>query len=217
MQFAGILRLGEGGVGLSFLKGGMASQYRTRGYRPGELVHVTCRGFRRKSIFLDEYDHEEFQQTFRALNERLPPDERLTEHAEARMLNHNHRYLRNGDSPGAITKVMHSTKIRYAQHFNWRYRKRGPVFEKPFRGKVTRTAEHIVNTFAYIHLNPDNTLRMENSSHPVLLGDVDDPYIDPSLAWKAFGDRDGYIDYFNDTERVRNARAAARRRLGDWP
>lgn len=180
---------------------------------PGDLVHLTVRGYMKRPIFHDEYDHEEFENTFRMLNQRLPRDERLVEHAGAQMDHHNHRFVRNGKSQIAITKVMHSLQIRYAQHFNLRYGRHGKVFEKPFRGKVIRGADHIMNTFAYIHLNPDASLRMDNSSHGVYSGMREDPSIDTSLAWSVFGNREGYLSFFNDTARVRAARAQARARL----
>jgi REP element-mobilizing transposase RayT len=193
----------------------MASQYRTRNYRPGELVHLTCRGFKRQRIFLDEYDHKEFIDTFRMLNQRLPRDEQLIERADAQLANHQHRLVTNGNSPTAITQVMHSLQIRYAQHFNWRYRRHGKVFEKPFRGKLVRGVEHTMSAFVYIHLNPDDTLRLTNSSHGVYAGLRDDPHIDTSLAIRVFGGQEGYIEFFNDSARLRSARRAARRRF-EW-
>lgn len=193
----------------------MASQFRTRGYSPGDLLHITVRGYRKKPIFLDEYDHQEFIDTFRLVNSRLPRAERLIEHADAQMANHQHRLVTNGESPVAVTKVMHSLQIRYAKYFNWRYKQSGKVFEKPFRARVIRGVEHTMNTFAYIHLNPDASLRTANSSHGVYAGLREDPEIDMSLALNLFGGRDGYLDYFVDNARVRAARASARRRL-EW-
>jgi hypothetical protein len=92
----------------------------------------------------------------------------------------------------------------------------GQVVEHSFRGKVTHTPEHIVNAFTYIHLNPDHSLRMTNSSHAFYAGLKDDPDIDPSLAWQIFGSRQGYLDFFNDTARIRAARKAAKRRYEDY-
>lgn len=191
----------------------MGSQFRTRGYKPGELIHVTVRGFKRAARFHDEGDHNAFFEGFHELNDSLPERDRLGFLAHARMPNHAHLFLRNGESDWAITKVMHSLKTSYATDYNWHHRRKGQVFDRPFRGKVIRGGAHIANTFAYIHLNPDASLRMENSSHGFYAGLKDDPHIDPSIAWKAFGGRDGYLEFFSDTARLRQARAAAKYRF----
>jgi REP element-mobilizing transposase RayT len=191
----------------------MGSQYRTRGYGPGELVHITVRGHRKRAIFREDGDHDEFMRGFHKFNEALPPNHRLTLHAVGHMSNHQHLLTRNGDSPWAITQVMHRLCTNYAREFNWRNGTAGPVFQRPFRGKVITTGEHIANTFVYIHLNPDGSLRIKDSSHGVFMGLRDDPRIDISLAWKIFGGRAGYTDYFNDTARLRAARAEAANRF----
>jgi hypothetical protein len=107
---------------------------------------------------------------------------------------------------------MQSTSRSYAESYNWRHNKTGPVFQKPFRGKRVITPEHIVNAFTYIHLNPDHSLRTTNSSHAFYAGLADDPHIDPSLAWQVFGNRQGYLNFFSDAVRLREARRTARRR-----
>lgn len=191
----------------------MTSQFRTRNYQLGDLVHITVRGFRRRRIFLSGADHEEFLEGFHELNEALPAEDRLALMCNAQMPNHQHLFARNGRSPIAISRVMQQLCATYAVDFNWRQRTSGQVFERPFRGRLVRGVEHIMNTFAYIHLNPDDSLRIENSSHGVYLGIRQDPRIDTSLAWRVFGGRDGYTAFFDDTARVRTARADARRRL----
>ena len=83
-----------------------------------------------------------------------------------------------------------------ASSYNDRHGTRGPVFQRPFRGKLIRDGDHIANTFAYIHLNPDASLRTDKQFARVLRRRLDDdPHIDPSLAWKAFGGRAGYIEF----------------------
>lgn len=192
----------------------MTSQYRTRGYRPGEIVHLTVRGHMRRTVFPEPADNREFIDGFHRANELLPPSERLKLHATADMRNHEHLLVTNGDSEWAISRVMHRACTAYAREHNWRNGTKGKVFQKPFRGKVVKTGEQLANTFAYIHLNPDGSLRMIDSTHGVYLGLREDPRIDTSLAAKAFGDRAGYIEFFNDTERLRAARREASRRLG---
>lgn len=130
------------------------------------------------------------------------------------MANHQHVLAQNAAAGDAITPLMHRVKTRYAQYFNDKYNRSGPVFETPFRGRVVRGGDDIVNVVTYIHLNPDNSLREANSTHPVYTGERQDPFIRQDIVLRAFGGRDGYIDFFNDAARIRAARTAARRRLG---
>lgn len=191
----------------------MGSQYRIRNYKPGDLIHFTCRGFNKRRIFHDRRDHDEFLQTFRNLLDEYPAPVGPTLHAYGQMPNHQHLLTSCGTEPEVTRRIMQSLCLRYAMSYNSLNGTRGPVFQKRFRGKVIRGGDYIANTFAYIHLNPDNSLRLENSSHAFYAGLKDDPHIDPSVAWKAFGGRDGYLEYFSDTARLRQARAAAKYRF----
>ena len=111
---------------------------------------------------------------------------------------------------------MHRLCTEYAIDFNWRQHRSGQVFERPFRGKVIRSTEHLVNAFAYIHLNPDHSLRLDNSSHGIYAGVRSDPRFDTTLGLRALGGREGYMKFIEDTARIRDARKAGRRRLEDW-
>ncbi|MGK2878492.1 MAG: transposase [Solirubrobacterales bacterium] len=190
----------------------MSSQYRRRDYRPYELIHFTVRGHNRRRIFHNQADHDEFLDDVRNRIDLSPPSLRPTLLGYAQMSNHQHVFMRAGSDPSHAPAIMRSVSIAYAKSYNWRYGGQGQIFQQPFRGKTTRTPEHMVNAFTYIHLNPDHSLRTTNSSHAFYAGLKDDPHIDPSLAWQLFGNRDGYLDFFNDTNRIRAARQAAKRR-----
>lgn len=191
----------------------MSSQYRTRNYSALDLVHFTVRGDRKRVIFFDGADHEEFLGGLRDRldDTRWPVGPRLL--AWAQMPNHQHVFLQLGSEPMVAPRIMRSLSTSYAISHNQRRRLRGPVFQHPFRGRIVQGGDHVVNTFAYIHLNPDASLREENSSHPVYAGDRTDPHLDPEIAWRAFGGRAGYLEFFADTARLRSARSAARQRL----
>lgn len=191
----------------------MASQFTTRNYKRFDLVHFTVRGFERKPIFFTDADHREFMWEIRnridGANEIGRPD--LL--AFGQMPNHQHVFMRCGHDPTVAPKILRGACTSYAIEFNRRHRTDGKVFQRPFRGRVIRGADHIMNTFAYIHLNPDASLRVDNSSHGFYAGFKDDPHIDPSLAWRVFGGREGYLEFFNDTAKLRAARRATRFRL----
>lgn len=190
----------------------MASQFTTRNYRPFELIHFTVRGHNQQRIFHNQADHDEFLNDVRDRLDLSPPSLRPTLLGYGQMANHQHVFLRAGEDPTHTSKLMRSVSTSYAKSYNDRHNRTGKVFQRPFRGKRVRTPEHIINAFTYIHLNPDQSLRTTNSSHGFYAGLNDDPHIDPSLAWQIFGDREGYLNFFNDTARIRAARKSARRR-----
>jgi REP element-mobilizing transposase RayT len=191
----------------------MSSQYRLRNYAPFDVIHFTVRGHNRKRIFYEQGDHDEFLGEIRDRLDGLPSPAAPSLIAFGQMANHQHVLLRAGTEPKLAPKVMRAVSTSYAKSHNARQQTHGQVFEHSFRGRVIRTPDHLINTFAYIHLNPDASLRVDNSSHGFYAGLRDDPNIDPSLAWRIFGGRDGYLDFFNDASRLRAARRAAAARL----
>lgn len=193
---------------------GSISQFVSRSYAPGTLVHFTLRGIGGMKLFLDDDDHAEFMGAVRMRLDRYADLGGPELKAFGNMPNHQHLLMRNGKDPTLTSKLIWGTSISYARSFNARHSRNGQLFQRPFRGKSIRSAEHLMNTFAYIHLNPDASLRTSNSSHGFYAGLVDDPHIDPTLAWKVFGGRAGYTEFFADTARLRQARAAAKYRLG---
>jgi len=192
----------------------MASKYRTRNYRPNQLIHSQIRGHNRKPVFLDAKDQQEFSSTLRRVINLTPAGERPKLLATASMRNHQHLFTQNGSRGDATSRVITATKIRYAKYFNDRYGLSGPVFEMPFKARLVQGGDDIINVITYIHLNPDATLRTTNSTHAVYTGESSDPFIDDSVPLRAFGGRANYIEFFNDTAKLRAARVAAKRRFG---
>jgi putative transposase len=191
----------------------VSSQYTTRNYAPYDLIHFTVRGHDRRKIFHNQADHDEFLNELRDQLDAFSSPAKPTLLAYGQMSNHQHVFINAGAEPEVAPKLIGSITRSYAQAYNWRHNSTGPVFQRPFRGKVIRTADHVMNTFAYIHLNPDASLRTTNSSHGFYAGLTDDPHIDPTLAWRLFGGRDGYLEFFNNTARIRTARRSAVQRL----
>lgn len=192
----------------------MASQYTSRNYAPYDRIHFTVRGHNRRRIFHNQADHDEFLGDLRDRLDAISSPAKPSLLAYGQMANHQHVFMNAGADPMLAPNLIGSVSRSYAQSYNWRHNTTGQVFQRPFRSKIIRTPDHIMNTLAYIHLNPDATLRTTNSSHGFYAGLTDDPHIDPTLAWRIFGGRDGYLNFFNDSVRIREARRAARNRLG---
>jgi REP element-mobilizing transposase RayT len=191
----------------------MASQFRTRNYRPYGLVHITSRELARQSVFMDDSDRATFISHLSTSIHRMDREVRPRLLAWALMSNHVHLMFQHGPDPTAVPRLIRSVKVRYAQHFNARHCRSGSLWETPFRGRVVRGGEDLVNVITYIHLNPDSSLRHANSSHGIYIGAAPPGIVDTSLVLKTFGGPAEYADFFDDTSNIRAARAAAKRRI----
>lgn len=68
------------------------------------------------------------------------------------MDNHGHLII---DCLGAdISKIMQVINFCYAQYYNRKYNRRGPVFQDRFKSKVVYNERYLINLSAYIHNNP---------------------------------------------------------------
>ena len=68
------------------------------------------------------------------------------------MGNHGHLLI---DTLGAdISKVMHVVNFCYAQYYNRKYKRRGPVFQDRFVGIPVENERYFITLTAYIHNNP---------------------------------------------------------------
>jgi REP element-mobilizing transposase RayT len=59
------------------------------------------------------------------------------------------------DCAGAdISKIMHCINQSYAQYFNYKYGRRGHLFQDRFKSKIVYDDTYLINLTAYIHTNP---------------------------------------------------------------
>lgn len=191
----------------------MASQFRTRGYRPYGLVHITARGLGKRRLIFNSSDREYVLATIRKLINQCPPQGRPKLLSYGVVDNHIHFLFQHGADPTQVKRIMHVFKRDFALRFNEIHNRAGPVWESPFRGRVVRGGDDIINVVTYIHLNPDSSLRMTDSSHPIYLGEHPAGIISTELVLKAFGGLDNYRAFFEDSANLRAARSAAKRRI----
>lgn len=101
------------------------------------------------------------------------------------------------DSYGAdISKFMHNINQCYAQYYNRKYNRNGPVFGDRFKSKIADTDLSMMCMSAYIHNNPKDIKGFKNSvenykysSLGIYLGKYEDNY--------KILDRDFILQYFN--------------------
>lgn len=124
---------------------------------PGAFYHVFNRGVERRRIFAEPVDFRFFLRRFGDLEPRYGVN--LISYCV--MPNHYHLFL--GTPRGQLHRFMQELNSSYAQHYNKRCRRVGPVFQGRYAAVLVNGESHTLAVARYIHLNP------------VRAGLVDDP------------------------------------------
>lgn len=152
----------------------------------GAFHHVISRGYDQKWIFLDEQDFDKF---FSDLN-TIYQSHGLVIHAYCIMNNHFHLFT---ETPNAnLQQAMHRLLSSYASYFKTKYKQKGKVFEKRYKGILVETDAYALDLTRYIHLNPvgpivQDPASWKYSSYRSYLG-YDKPYsfLDTDLVLNSF-------------------------------
>jgi len=139
-----------------------------------EFYHVYNRGTEKRIIFLDEYDYNRFvlllylcNCTDRvdlgdllrqglALSEifKIERSETLVDiGAWVLMPNHFHLLVKEKKENG-ITTFLQKLSTSYSMYFNYKYHRKGSLFEGPFKAKHLNYDQYLKYQLTYIHLNP---------------------------------------------------------------
>jgi putative transposase len=122
---------------------------------PGSWHHVMNRGADRQDVFFADDDFHKFEWL---LGDAMAAH-CVEVHAYCLMTNHFHLLLH---CPIAgLSEVMQSIQFRYAQWFNHRYDRDGPVFRGRFRSVLIQSNEQLAAAGRYVHRNPLDLLRRE--------------------------------------------------------
>lgn len=116
---------------------------------PGYTQHVIQRGNNRDIMFVDEEDFQFYRDRLAHCCERFG----CAIHAYVFMTNHVH-LLMTPQTPKAISQVMQSLGRVYVQHFNYRYRRTGTLWEGRFKASVIDSDRYLLICHRYIELNP---------------------------------------------------------------
>ncbi|MFY9489220.1 MAG: hypothetical protein WAP35_11085 [Solirubrobacterales bacterium] len=126
------------------------------------------------------------------------------------MRNHFHLVLSQGPAPFMISQIMRRVVGPYALKFNAKHGRTGQLWDGPFRARKIDGPIDLLETIAYVNLNPAEQDRPDDCSHPYYLGSSPPPpwlSIDRALA--AFSGHVGYSEFTADRERIRSARRRA--------
>lgn len=112
------------------------------------FAHVTAKGNRGVSIFVDDEDRRFFLSWLEAYARKYA----VRIHAYCLMTTHFHLLIEVGDSPMSI--LMQRLMQRHAQHINRRYGHRGHLFGDRFWSQLCERDNYLLGVVRYIHLNP---------------------------------------------------------------
>lgn len=153
---------------------------------PGALHHIIVRGIERKAIFRDAIDYSNILDRLNTvLTDTYTPC-----FAWALLRNHFHMLIRTGHVP--ISTVMRRLLTGYAQQFNRRHQRHGPLFQNRFKSILCEHDLYFLELVRYIHLNPlrAGTVKGLNalksypySGHGVVMGEMNHAWqkVDPIL------------------------------------
>ena len=124
---------------------------------PGALYHVTARGDRRKTIFFDDHDRQNWLDTLGLVCSRF----NFTVHAYCQMSNHFHLMIETVE--GNLSQGMRQLNAFYSQEFNRQHGFVGHVFQGRHKAILVQKESYLLELARYVVLNP------------VRAGVVDDP------------------------------------------
>ncbi len=122
---------------------------------PGAVYHVTSRGNRKKPIFKDDQDRENFLNTLQHVNKRY----NWICHAYCLMTNHYHLLIETPE--GNLSLGMRQLNGVYTQLFNRRNGKIGHLFQGRYKAILIQKDSHLLEVCRYVVLNPVRATLME--------------------------------------------------------
>ena len=125
---------------------------------PGQPQHVIQRGNNRQGIFCAEDDYRFYLEKLQLAAQKH--DCQL--HAYVLMTNHVH-LLVTPEREEAIGKMMQMLGRYYIQHYNYRYRRTGTLWEGRYKATLIDSERYLLTCMRYIELNP---VRAGMVAHP---------------------------------------------------
>lgn len=115
---------------------------------PGALYHVTTRGNRQSSIFLDDNDRYAWTEILGKVCARC----NFHVHAYCQMGNHYHLMIETAE--GNLSQGMRQLNSRYTQNFNRRHDLVGHVLQGRYKAILVQKETYLLELARYVVLNP---------------------------------------------------------------
>lgn len=145
------------------------------------IYHVYNRGVEKREIFLDVRDYKRFMLNLAFFNNTksvsntgrkseimIKNDLQISVKNEGKpfidilafclMPNHYHLLIRQKEENG-ISKFMNKVGVGYANYFNLKYHRVGPLFQGKFKSVLVKNESQLLYIPHYIHLNPVDFIR----------------------------------------------------------
>ncbi|GBF35633.1 transposase [Desulfocucumis palustris] len=112
------------------------------------IYHVMSRGINGQEIFNDDKDRLKYLETL--YREKL--EKSIEIYGYCLMGNHLHLLVKEDEK--GLGAVMKKIGTRYARWYNWKYKRRGYVFQDRYRSECVNDDAYLLTVIRYIHLNP---------------------------------------------------------------
>ena len=158
---------------------------------PGALHHIIVKGMEGKKIFDDDQDRTDFVERLGTIIK----DTNSQCLAWALIPNHFHLLLKTDTIP--IATVMKRLLTGYAKYYNWRNKRRGPLFRNRYKSILCQEDAFLLELVRYIHLHPLRARmvgdikgldRFPYAGHAVLMGKKRAAWQNTRDVLKRFGD-----------------------------
>ena len=165
---------------------------RARALSTTGIYHVISRGVAMQIIFEDEADRFYYLDRLT----KVLDEEEATLLAWCLMSNHTHLLVQFRGEPG---RVMKRINIKYAEHFNHKYKRQGHLFQDRYKSEPVETESYLLSVARYIHHNPERAGIVADykeyfwSSYAEY---IDTPiYCDPEFLLTSFGGRKAFSEF----------------------
>ena len=159
------------------------------------IYHIMLRGINQQVIFEDEEDYLKFIETlksYKAISE-------YKVFAYCLMSNHIHILLKVGKED--LDVIMKRIAGSYVYWYNWKYYRKGHLFQDRFRSEPVDDNEYFLTVLRYIHQNPlksEITEKIDEykySSYNEYISSEND-IVDADFVYKIM-DKESFIEYHN--------------------
>ena len=175
---------------------------------PGALYHVTTRGVRQDSIFIDDRDRMSLLTILaRALR---TCDARIF--AFCLMGNHYHFVLQTRHAN--LSELMHRINSTFSLTFNRRHARRGQVFDGRFKALHVDRDAYLLEVCRYVDLNPVRSGLVDSPSQWIWSSFGAHCGLRPALPWLATAELHGVLTGRVPTEASQTS--TAQRRYAEW-
>jgi len=155
------------------------------------IYHVILRGINRQAIFNEADDYQKFIEIML----KCKAISGFEMFAYCLMQNHVHLLIKENQE--GIAQIFKRIGVRYVSWYNWKYDRRGPLFQDRFKSEPIEDDRYLLAVLRYIHQNPMKAKianQLEDypySSYRAYIIDKQDALVDKGLILQMM-----YVDQF---------------------